>query len=145
MSEQLEARLQRLEDLVEINQLFIDYIDHLDSGDAEAYASLFAEEGEIILGPGGRAKGHEAIAELITKVVEGKVGNAFHIVSSPIVKLDGDEARASVMWTVIEKDEAGKPYVTLMGRHFDRLIREHGRWRILKRSGRLDIPSLPRS
>jgi uncharacterized protein (TIGR02246 family) len=144
MTEQLEARMQRLEDLVEINQLFVDYIEYLDAGDAEAYAGLFAEEGEIVLGPATRAKGHAAIVELITKVVEGKVGNAFHIVSSPRIQLDGDNARCQVMWTVIEKDEAGKPSVTLMGRHFDRLVRENGAWRFLKRTGRLDIPSFPR-
>lgn len=141
MSDALEPRMQRLEDLVEINQLFIDYIEYLDAGDAEAYAGLFAEEGEIVLGPGTRAKGFDEIVPLITKVVEGKVGNAFHIVSSPRIQLDGNTARCQVMWTVIEKDEAGKPYVTLMGRHFDRLIRENGRWRFLKRTGRLDIPT----
>jgi hypothetical protein len=71
------------------------------------------------------------------------VGNAFHIVSSPRIQLDGDTARCQVMWTVIEKDADGKPQVTLMGRHFDRLVREDGRWRFLKRTGRLDIPTFP--
>lgn len=144
MDEQLEARLRRVEDLLEIQQLFVDYIEHLDNGDVDAYASLFAVDGEVNLGMGGRAKGHEEIKALIEKVVAGKTGNAFHIVSSPIIQLDGDKATAQVMWTVIAKDDDGKPEVTLLGRHFDELVREDGRWRFQKRKGRLDIPTIPR-
>lgn len=144
MDDQLEARLRTVEDTLEIQQLFVDYIEHLDSGDVDAYASLFAVDGEVNLGAGGRAKGHEEIKALIAKVVAGKTGNAFHIVSSPIIKLDGDKATAQVMWTVIAKDDDGKPEVTLLGRHLDELVREDGRWRFQKRKGRLDIPTFPR-
>ncbi len=57
MADDLQDRVQRLEDILEIQQLFIDYGHHLDAGDFEAYASLFANEGEVLLGPLGRAKG----------------------------------------------------------------------------------------
>ena len=50
MTDSIEARLQRLEDLQAINQLFIDYGEHLDAGDFDAYAELFAEDGEVLLG-----------------------------------------------------------------------------------------------
>jgi uncharacterized protein (TIGR02246 family) len=144
MDDQLEARLRRVEDILEIQQLFVDYIEYLDNGDVEAYAGLFAADGQVNLGMGGRATGHEEIKELISKVVVGKTGNAFHIVSSPIITLDGDRATAQVMWTVIDTDPEGKPVVTLLGRHLDELVREDGRWRFQKRKGRLDIPKLPR-
>jgi hypothetical protein len=57
MSDALEARLARLEDLMEIHQLFVDYGRYLDAGDFDAYAELFADDGEVLLGPMGRAKG----------------------------------------------------------------------------------------
>jgi ketosteroid isomerase-like protein len=62
----IEARLQRLEDLQEITQLFIDYGEHLDAGDFAAYARLFAEDGEVLLGPMGRATGRSEIEALMT-------------------------------------------------------------------------------
>ena len=141
MPESLEDRLRRIEDLLEIQQLFVDYIEYLDTADLDGYAGLFAEDGEVLLAPGARAKGHEEIKALIARIVPGQTGNAYHIVSSPIIHLDGDRATAQVMWTVIAKDAEGKPTVTMLGRHLDELVREHGHWRIQRRKGRLDIPS----
>ena len=55
--ERLDARVRRLEDVQAIHQLFIDHGEHLDAGDFDAFAELFAEDGEVLLGPLGRAKG----------------------------------------------------------------------------------------
>src|SRR5262245_12237460 len=74
----LAPRLQRLEDLMAIQQLFIDYGRYLDAGDIDAYASLFAEDGEVLLGPLGRAKGRAAIKELMGKALDGKQGSSYH-------------------------------------------------------------------
>ena len=80
---QLEACLRRLEDLQAIHQLFIDYGEHLDAGDFDAYAELFAEDGEVLLGPIGRAKGRAEIKALMTSTLADKVGATYHIISSP--------------------------------------------------------------
>ena len=87
MTDELAARLQRLEDLLEIHQLFVDYGLALDAGDFDAYAALFAEDGEVLLGPMGRAKGRAEIQELMTKTLSGGVGSSLHIVSNPHVGL----------------------------------------------------------
>ena len=57
MTDDLAARVQRLEDRLEIHQLFIDYGLALDAGDFDVYAALFAEQGEVLLGPMGRGEG----------------------------------------------------------------------------------------
>jgi len=136
----LETRLQRAEDLLEIHQLFIDYGRHLDVGDFAAYAALFAADGELLLGPLGRARGPAAIEALMTRVQGGAVGATFHLITSPTVVLDGDTATAEVMWTVVARAEDGRPAVTMLGRHRDRLVRETGRWRFARREGHIDIP-----
>jgi uncharacterized protein (TIGR02246 family) len=136
----LEARLQRLEDRDAIHQLFVDYGRYLDAGDIDAYASLFAEDAEILLGPIGRATGRDNIRELMGKILQGRAGSAFHIISSPAVTLDGDEATSEVMWTVIQRDTEGKPKLTSMGRHVDRLVRKDGVWKIAQRRGLIDLP-----
>jgi uncharacterized protein (TIGR02246 family) len=138
----LLSRLRRLEDLEEIRQLFVDYGRHLDAGDVEAYADLFADDGEILLGPIGRAKGRAAIVELMTKVKARAQTPSFHLVTNPVVRLDGDRASGEVLWTVVKPDASGKLEVAMFGRHVDELVRERGRWKILKRRGRIDVPSV---
>jgi uncharacterized protein (TIGR02246 family) len=139
------ARLRRLEDLEEIRQLFTDYGRHLDAGDVQAYSELFADDGEVLLGPIGRAKGRPAIVELMTKVRERARTASFHLITNPVIHLDGDRATAEVLWTVIRPDADGKLEVAMFGRHHDELVRERGRWRFLKRRGRVDVPAaLPR-
>src|SRR5690606_2376185 len=88
----IEARLQRLEDLLAINQLFIDYGEHLDAGDFDAYAARFADDGEVMFGPMGRATGRAEIRALMAGMLADRVGSTFHIVSSPRIDLRGDTA-----------------------------------------------------
>jgi uncharacterized protein (TIGR02246 family) len=145
MTDELAARLQRLEDLMEIHQLFIDYGLALDAGDFDAYAALFAEDGEVLLGPMGRAKGRDEIKALMTKTLSGGVGSSFHIISSPQVQLDGDAATSQVMWSVVTRADAGHATLTMIGRHRDDLVRENGRWKIARRRGFVDLPTaMPR-
>lgn len=140
MDERLEARLQRLEDLMEIHQLFTDYGMHLDAGRFDDYAALFARDGEVRLGPLGKAKGREEIRATMAKVLDGLVGVTYHVISSPMVELRGDEATSEVMWTMIRRGDDGNPELAMLGRHRDELIREDGRWRIKVRQGLIDVP-----
>jgi uncharacterized protein (TIGR02246 family) len=136
----LEERLQRLEDRDAIHQLFVDYGRHLDAGDIDAYASLFTEDGEVMLGPMGRTQGRENIHALMSRVLDGRVGSTYHLISSPRVALDGDTATSEVMWTVIQRDAEGKPELTSLGRHIDKLRKVDGAWLIAERRGYVDLP-----
>jgi uncharacterized protein (TIGR02246 family) len=136
----LETRLRRLEDLLEIHQLFIDYGRHLDRGDFGAFAELFSKDGEIRLGPVGSAHGRAEIRSTMEAALADRVGETVHIISSPAVVLDGDSANAEVMWSVLARTEEGTVALTMAGRHVDELVREDGRWRILRRKGLVDLP-----
>ena len=100
-AEDLEARVRKLEDMAAIHQLFIDYGAYLDAHDFESYASLFDDEGEVLLGPLGRAKGPQEIRALMEGTMPAGSAQSFHVITSPVVTLEGDRARAQVMWTVI--------------------------------------------
>jgi len=141
---ELVARLRRLEDLQEIQQLFVDYGAFLDAGDLDGYASLFADDGEVLLGPLGRATGPAAIKELMGRATASSVGNSFHVISSPQVQLDGDRATSVVMWTVVAKAADGSPVVTMIGKHVDVLTRTPAGWRFQRREGHIDIPTVMR-
>ncbi len=139
----IETRLRRLEDLQEIQQLFIDYGAHLDAGRFEQYAALFAREGEVKLGPMGRAKGPAAIRELMEKVLGARTDaeKSYHLITSPIIHLDGDTATSEVMWSVINAGEDGVPALGMVGAHHDTLVREDGRWKFLERRGTMRLPA----
>jgi ketosteroid isomerase-like protein len=138
----LEARLTRLEDLMDINQLFIDYGEHVDAGDFHAYAALFAHDGEVLLGPYGRATGRAAIEELVTTQLGAKVGTSFHIISSPRITLDGDTATSTVVWSVAVLGDDGLARVSMIGHHIDKLTRTDEGWKIQQRRGTVNLPSL---
>ncbi len=137
----LNERLQRLEDMAAIQQLFIDYGAHLDAHDFEAYANLFAEDAEVLLGPMGRAKGRDNIKTMMEGTVGGSGGSSFHLIGNPIVDLNGDTATSRVTWTVIQRDSSGRPQLGMLGHHRDQLVRRDGRWYFLRRAGYVDIPS----
>jgi ketosteroid isomerase-like protein len=142
MSDELEARVRRLEDLLAIQQLFIDYGEHLDSGDFDAYSTLFADDGEVLLGPLGRARGPQAIKDLMVSTFGDGVGKSYHIVSSPRVALDGDTAKSTVMWSVVGSDADGRATLTMLGHHIDDLVRVDGRWFFQRRRGVMNVPAV---
>jgi uncharacterized protein (TIGR02246 family) len=137
----LDHRLRVLEDLQAIHQLFIDYGDCLDSGDIDGYAQCFTEDAELLLGPLGTAKGREAIATLMRQVTAGLVGRSFHLITNPRVRLDGDDATAVVMWSVVTRGDDGAPHLAMLGRHEDELVRDGSQWRFRRRKGLIDLPS----
>lgn len=138
----LEARVRRLEDVLAIQQIFVDYGRALDTGDFATYASLFAVEGEVQLGPIGSARGRSDIRALMERTMDGRVGASVHIVSSPQIDFtDHDHATSEVMWTVVHRRDDGRPELTMIGRHLDDLVRENGEWKIARRRGVIDLPS----
>jgi hypothetical protein len=147
LDEDVARRLQRLEDLEEIRQLFEDYVHHLDRGHFEEYAALYATDGKMRLGP-ARADGRDEIERVAREsfshpdgvAQNGRMGG-FHIVSGPQIQLDGDTATGEVMWTVIARGDDGIPKVTMVGHHVDDLVREDGHWRFARRRGFIDMPS----
>jgi len=134
----LAERVQQLEDVLAIHQLLDDYGRHLDVGDFDAYAGLFAEEGEVDLGGRGSARGRAAIKELI-EANSGPPGSAFRIISNPHVVVDGDTATSTAMFTVLVPTPGGVAVASL-GHHFDELRREDGRWCFALRRARIGLP-----
>lgn len=137
----IAQRLQRLEDLEQIRQLFVDYGHYLDQRDFESYAELFCEDGELLLGPIGRVQGRAAIRQHMHDVLAGAGGGSYHLVTNPRVSIDGDEARAEVMWSVVSPGPDGRPVMSMLGRHRDVLVREAGRWLFRRREGHIDVPA----
>ena len=142
MSEQaLLTRLQRLEDLEEIRQLYVDYGRNLDAENVAGYASLFATKAKLRLGGVMRGDSREEIEQAAAGVIRsGPNGErqSVHVLGSPHIELDGDTATGDAVWVAILRNADGPPTVRV-GRHVDKLVREDGRWHFAERRGYLDI------
>jgi uncharacterized protein (TIGR02246 family) len=125
----------RIQDRIAIEQLMWDYIRALDSGNAEAYAALFAPDGQF--GRGDNAiKGREALKKMISdarpKLDVDNQSNAnaprmYHVVTNPHIEfIDEDHARYYAYW--LGALAAGG--TTSAGREVNELVRINGQWLI---------------
>jgi hypothetical protein len=84
------------------------------------------------------SKGREAIQKLYEGVGDGEAANlggrVHMLLNNPIISIDGDTAKAWVIWTGVMNDDIKKPPRFLeQGREYDELVKRDGRWYIKKR------------
>ncbi len=146
VKESVEVRLQRLEDREEIRQLLTDYGRCLDKRDFDSFTRLFAEkEGEWIGGM-GKAKGRQAIGNLMENTIghdpTGKIGGPnYHLFTNEMIKVNGNEAWAVTKWMFVVQNSSKQPQPFYLGHYEDSLVREQDRWKFLKRVVYGDIPA----
>jgi hypothetical protein len=130
-----EARIQRIEDHLAIERLLMEYGRALDNRDFDAYSQLFAKNGSWS-GSLGTFTGPAAIKAAMLKAFAGSgmtnIGSNFHVLTNPIIDIDGDTATASSKWTFMRMVD-NKPVIALSGGYADKLVRENGTWKFLSR------------
>ena len=130
-----EKDIVRAQDRVEIEQLMWNYIRALDSGNAEAYAAVFAPDGQF--GRGANAiKGREALKKMISDARQKldadnkggkKAPRMYHVVTNPHIEfIDKDHARFYAYW--MGALAAGG--TTSAGREVNELVKINGQWLI---------------
>ncbi len=127
------ARLQNLEDIMEIARLKAAYCEAVDGGwdrrthRGEAVADLFVDDGVWDAGKiGGRGEGRQGIIDRINSYQQ--MPFALHRVTNPDIRISGDEAVGK--WHVIAylSQPDGTP-VMFMGTYRDRFVRTPQGWR----------------
>jgi uncharacterized protein (TIGR02246 family) len=124
-----ERSLVRLEAIEEIKQLKARYCVACDAPfDADAIAALFVAEGVWETADGKtRLQGREEIRAFFRPAKPAFIA---HLVTNPIIEVDGDRARGN--WWVIcpsTRVEAGeKVAYWILGYYTDRYVRRGGRW-----------------
>ncbi len=140
----IEQRLQRAEDELAIRRILIDYHWTMDTRDFNGYAALFAKNGEWTSGNihhYGPTDIHEMMVGIFGKQSEGTVQRrSIEITTNPQIVIDGDHATARSRHLLIWRMADGHPEAVLAGRYEDDLIREDGKWKILRR---VDYPLMP--
>ena len=142
----IEQRLQRVEDELAISRVLVEYAARQDARDYPGYAALFAKNGEWVNGK-NVYKGREAILKMLVDLYgpppAGLVNNeSYHITTNLQIDVSGDRATARSRHLLVMRGPKGEPTPALAGRYEDELIREDGKWKILRR---VDYPVMPTS
>ena len=135
--QEIERRLQALEDERDIRRVLVRYGFNADLGRSEAYAELFTEDGVLDLQPGliepSRYVGHDELLTMITgpahKAIEG---HCQHQMEGPpmIVYVDGDSAVAEGYSITYVREEDGTAQVLMNSFNRWTLKRTEGDWKI---------------
>lgn len=138
-----EARLRRLEDIEEIRDLTLRYREHLDDRDLAAYAALFAEDG-VWEGRTGSARTPAGIQAMLEERLAPNPAapgaTTFHVVSDPVIIVDGDTGTGFSQWMHVTRSAADTPTVPTLGHYDDEYVRENGVWKFARRVAAVDIP-----
>ena len=124
-------RLQALEDRAEIANLIAAYGPLADTGDGEALAQLWVEDGVYDIGGFGLVQGHAALAAMMESEVHRGLmeQGCAHMLSPHRIELSGDSAVAVGYSTVMRKvGEVYEAWRVSANRWF--LVRTEAGWRV---------------
>jgi len=131
-------RLQALEDREAIRNLIASYGALADSGDAEGVALLWTEDGVYAVDGFPEARGHAAIAALITGPVHQALmaRGCAHVLGAPVIALDGDRATALCHSVVLAKTDERWEAARVAANRWE-LARTPEGWRVTRRDNAL--------
>ena len=127
-----------------IEELMYRYALAHDLTDPEAYAAVFAEDGELVAGGIVVAKGREALmAQAVDDRERYNPGardgeRSFmvmrHIITNPVITLNGDGTASGICYSQIVVQEPGVgPQILSQGRYEDEYVKQDGEWFISRR------------
>jgi uncharacterized protein (TIGR02246 family) len=127
----VERRLQRVEDRIELSDLVARYGVAVDDRDEATLRELFARDATFT-GVRGETRGRDAVVAYYLERFR-TFGPSFHVPHSQTVTFDGDDAATGVVSAHAELAGAdGAFWVAL--RYLDVYVREDGAWRFASRA-----------
>jgi hypothetical protein len=141
MTEELLARLGRVEDELAIGRLILTYGPAADAGLAARAASVWSEDGEYDWDADGSPYMGRAAVEAMLRADRhlGIIGGgAAHFAGPPLIHLDGDRAMALTYSLIMRRDaDHGRFYLWRVSAARWDLERDGGSWRVRRRTNRL--------
>ncbi len=130
--EDLEKRIQALEDLEEIKRLHQHYINLMDNLRYADVLDLFTEDATVDIRNSGIKKGRKEMAEIYIDVLaknRGSIRYDGHMAIQPDIKVDGNTAKGT--WLIYML--FSKPVIEwVQGKNECEYRKENGRWKISK-------------
>lgn len=134
MSRDLESRVQKLEDIIAIENLKHTYLNACDAKDVELMKStLKADHCDIDYGPVGKFNHRDDLLKLFTQAACHDFMLESHHAHNPIINII-DEANASGEWALTYSliNTKDNSIVTLQGRYIDEYLKIDDQWVISK-------------
>lgn len=129
MTDDLAARIARLEAVEQIRQLASRYAAALDSRDVDGMAALFVEDVRTADGRSGRA----ALADWLGGLLRSH-GVTFHLIGNHVVDLVDDDHANGVVYCRPEHQQPGGEWIVMPMQYWDRYERRGDRWYFRSRS-----------
>jgi ketosteroid isomerase-like protein len=132
--EELERRLRALEDERAILQTLYAYAHAIDYGDEALFLDCWADDAVLEWPWREPMAGHEALIAAFRAHTHAPDVYHKHFMVEPRIEIQGDEATSQCLYSRLDRDDDGEPYVRSFGRYIDRLRRcPDGRWRFTSR------------
>ncbi len=146
MSKTVEERVQTLEDMESIKKLKASYCYWVDAGiagDASQMDELIAHftdhEPWADFGPFGVHKGKEAVAAFFREVVAGTLSYSAHMVSNPIIEVDGSKGKGRWYVDVPCTLRGAERPLWLQAQYEEEYVKEGGEWKWKSITARFDF------
>jgi len=131
---------ETLLDRIQIEDLLTRYYYDLSLGHAHELSEYFTEDALLDV-DGTVARGHAEIARLYQRPEPDPKappaeprGRGHMLLSNPTIEINGNTAKAHVIWTGVMNQGIGKlPYIFEQGREDDELVKLNGKWLIKRR------------
>jgi len=133
VSKSIEERLRIIEDVQQIAELKAAYCNAADGGwdrpthDGAKVAALFVEDGVFESGTSGGASAGRAAIRARFEGLRRDSPLAFHRITNPIIKVDGDTASGE--WHLIANITLAGQHLWIGGIYNDRFVRTSDGWR----------------
>jgi uncharacterized protein (TIGR02246 family) len=133
----LEQHVRHLSDELEIYRLIASYGPAVDSGDYEAAANLWANDG-VFDTDGGCLNGREAVRDMLREAAQQELiqNGSAHVPSSPLVRVTGDTAVATC-YSQLYGRSGPRCDLLRVAVNFWRFERIDGAWSVKHRVNRL--------
>ena len=145
--EEMENRLRVVEDIEQIKQLHVTYVNLLMDCDWDAIMKLFAEDSGADFGGGDILKGKEAIeAQFRGHVAKNHVGKEGDFVVHPRITVDGDTAKGNwLLYMMYFHPDTYQSIFWVQGYYNCEYVRENGEWKfsLFRWKRRLAPPGVP--
>lgn len=129
--DELQATIQKLNDVNDLKQLKARYCHLVDSNDWDELETLWTEDAVCDYGFFGAFNGRE---DIINGFFRGLVANASsfsaHMIHNPIIEVDGDSASACWYVTAHTTLQPHSQAIWMMGLYHDQYKRIDGEWKI---------------
>lgn len=128
--------LEELSDKQEITEVLYRYATALDTRDRELLREVFLDDALFVIGAGvGDFQGVDAIADIVIEFLGG-LESSQHILTNPVVELEGDRARSTCYLHAqhyMPDQRTGGNTLEIGGTYHDDLVRTADGWRIERR------------